>query len=754
MSDVRPPTKLTTIDTLTDLSPRALAAERIARQTDNFDPGPGWDGPSLGVLPGSGQRPNGTPPEREWTTPRPLAAPLAKSCPVELLPSVIGDFVTGSAEETQVPVDLVAIVVLGVCAGITARIDVATSRQEEPATLYTLGLAESGERKSSVVSSATAPLVAIDEYLRTDSSIVTRYDKALAAHKYAEQRVAAAEAAVKKVPMDASKEDRDRARTQLEEAFSDLRDSPRPAYGRILVDNTTPEGLTRRLQQNAIAGIGEVAAIVTAESSLGTVLGVQYGKGTTSDPVVLLKAHAGEGHAEDRQGREERTLRSMRVAIAMAVQPMAVRPLFENAELTEKGLTARFAWVWPQSVVGYRDAKPARMPDPIRDRYTSALYALGVSIVNLTETPKLKLSAAAEAHITEMQNNIEPRLRPEGDLAGLRSWASKAHGLAVRLAGIFHLVENGPRSWTSEVSALTAQNAVTLVMEWLLPHSLRVHREIGADPLLETARQIHAWVRRNNHESFTRAEAYRDLRKGAGWRDSSEAEPALQLLVEFGHLQRDETPGVGSWSSDRWPVRCESSNPEKRHEIHGIPLGRGVIAISWRKSGNRNRETGRIAQHRHGRDVPMTAVDLLHELRRRGFTAQLHDNGLIQIRPKPDPELAESLRSHRDEVVTVLRAACRRCGEPEAEPSYWAEHIRLCTPCMTLVAATFELVAAWPTVPLRCGSGWGTPTPCDAPAAMVVRAEREDRFGDFHACTECAMKSPQFPWQPLPGTTP
>jgi hypothetical protein len=79
----------------------------------------------------------------------------------------------------------------------------------------------------------------------------------------------------------------------------------------------------------------------------------------------------------------------------------------------------------------------------------------------------LMLTDAARKAVIESLEITEPRLRPDGDLYGVRDWAAKVAGAVVRLAALMHIAghlrdgyrqpftEDTMRAGTAPLSSLT-----------------------------------------------------------------------------------------------------------------------------------------------------------------------------------------------------------------------------------------------------------------------------------------------------------
>lgn len=75
-----------------------------------------------------------------------------------------------------------------------------------------------------------------------------------------------------------------------------------------------------------------------------------------------------------------------------------------------------------------------------------------------------------------------------GDLAGIRDWAGKAVGAAMRIAGLPHLAEHLRDGYDRPISGVTAANAIRIIDYYTL-HALAAFDAMSTD---ETIVRAHA----------------------------------------------------------------------------------------------------------------------------------------------------------------------------------------------------------------------------------------------------------------------
>ena len=117
--------------------------------------------------------------------------------------------------------------------------------------------------------------------------------------------------------------------------------------------------------------------------------------------------------------------------------------------------------------------------------------------VHWDDPARLVLAPEARPVFLEHRKRTEERLRPHfGDLAHIADWGSKYDGAVARIAGLLHLAKHIEDGYRHPISANTINASIT-IGEYYAQHALAVFEAMGADPALETARTIHAWLEKH-----------------------------------------------------------------------------------------------------------------------------------------------------------------------------------------------------------------------------------------------------------------
>ncbi len=292
---------------------------------------------------------------------------------------------------------------------------------------------------------------------------------------------------------------------------------------------------------------GRIAAL-SPEGGIFEQMAGRYSANGVPNLDVYLKGHAGDTIRVDRIGRPPEFVLAPALTLGLAVQPDVVRGIHRKPGFRGRGLLARFWYAEPESLVGRRVINPPPVPDLIRDAYGSIVRA--VLDLNLSTdgdgSPQphcLELSDAAAAHFVAFEEELEPRLDELGDLSPIADWAAKLAGAIARLAGLLHVVRyaNGGAPWDVPISAETMAAAIEIGRDFLIPHALAAFNDMGADPVVEEARQLLRWLEsRPEVEIISRRDLHQQLRRR--FPKPEDLDPPLRLLVVHHYLREVAAP--------------------------------------------------------------------------------------------------------------------------------------------------------------------------------------------------------------------
>jgi replicative DNA helicase len=480
-----------------------------------------------------------------WTEPEPLPGQGF----VPIWPPIYGgtwdQLVDAVAAETGTPTDLSGVVLLGmVSAAIGGAVQVnGGGGHLVPVNVYVAALAAPGEGKTPVLDWFKAVLAKIQAARREEAEPeITRH--ATEVRMLAAKAKQAEDAYAKPTAKQADRPDAVRRQEALDLA-EELRElGPTPAMPRIFTTEATPEGLTRLASEN-----GGRLAYITAEGLEAFEMTTRYsGKGAANHG-MLLEGVDGKQHISDRAGRDELVIDRLTLTLVLLAQPVVLDHLGQDQLAAERGLYARFLWVKPRSLVGYRPTKPRLVPRELRAAYEARISELAEAAYEVQGAPNvLDLDDGAKVFYAAFRATHEARLRPDtGDLYPIIGWASKLPGVVLRLAGLIHALTTGSIE-PGDIETDTMRSALTLA-EYFSEHAMVCLQGMKEDPAVRDAALALDWVRDRGLTTVNR----RDLYRSKKWRPER-ASAAFKVLEDFGWLRRSVGPRPSHRPAEVWDI--------------------------------------------------------------------------------------------------------------------------------------------------------------------------------------------------------
>lgn len=491
-------------------------------------------------------------PEPAWPAPIPLTARhTPRPFPVDVLPAWVGRMVSAVTEFTQTPPDLagcIALAALSTAAGGRADVEVRGSWRE-PANLFTVVVLPPGSRKSAVFAALIRPLLSAEAALveQTKSSIVEA-DLALRVAVKAADRAANAAAA-------ADPAGRDRLLADATAAAMAAEAITVPPLPRLVADDITSEQAASLLAEQ-----GGRLAVLSPEGGIFATLAGRYSGAPNLE--VFLKGHAGDMLRVDRRSRPAEHVDRPALTLGLAVQPEVLRDIAQMPGFRGKGLLGRILFAVPENTVGRRRIGADPIPHATAEAYTDNLGALVLSLAARRDAAVLSLTAEANERVLAIERDIEPRLAPAGTWAHIVDWGSKYAGAVARLAGLLHLAEHMQDGSGKPIDGDTLDRAAALG-RYFADHALAAFDDMGADPLIDDARHVLAWIERTSTERFTKRDLFTAMARGR-FRKAADLDPVLNLLTGHGYLRTAPAPerqGAGRTPSPAWLVHPDAIRP-------------------------------------------------------------------------------------------------------------------------------------------------------------------------------------------------
>lgn len=425
----------------------------------------------------------------DWPDPQPLVERVEPlPYPTDALPDTIRDAVDEVQGFVQAPLPMVAVSLLSaISIAAQALINVERAlRLSGPVSLFTLSIADSGERKSTIDEFATE---SVRELEKEQAELSKRALQSHAAdHAAWKSKKDGKLSAIKRATKDGRPtDDLERELHELSQAEPEP-----PRIPRLLLNDETPESLAWNLAKGWPS-----AAVISSEA------GVVFGShGMGRDSIIrnlgLLNVLWDGGQLNvGRRTTESFLLHGARLSVCLQVQEPTLRAFFDRSEGLARGtgFLARFLITWPESTMGYRAFTEAPEHWPALKRFHSRLMELLNITAPIDEEGALQpavitLSEDAKAAWVAFHDSIETELRDEGELYEIRDVAAKAADNTARIAGLFHVYENGP---SGEIGVYSIESAARIVA-WHLNESRRFFGEIVAPAEVTNAEKLEKWM--------------------------------------------------------------------------------------------------------------------------------------------------------------------------------------------------------------------------------------------------------------------
>ncbi len=321
---------------------------------------------------------------------------------------------------------------------------------------------------------------------------------------------------------------------------------------RLLIDDVTPERATGILAEN-----GERAGLLSDEGGIFEIMAGLY-SGGKANLNVFLQSHAGAPVRADRQSRTG-YLERPALSVGLTVQPDVISDLSNGGKgrFRGNGLLARFLYCIPRNNIGTRDVtRRTPIPASIKSRYQAGIYDL-LSIEPLKddqgrEIPRiLTLTADALKSWEQFAQYIESMQGPNGELESIQDWSGKLPGAALRIAGLFHVVEHGAA--VPAINRQTIEQSLDLC-EILISHAKAAFELMGDDAAYHDAKYVFQWIQTKGETSFRQNEAFKELRR---FRQIDRLEKALKILTDRHIISEPIKRGTGGRPSTMYLVNPE-----------------------------------------------------------------------------------------------------------------------------------------------------------------------------------------------------
>lgn len=464
--------------------------------------------------------------------------------PVDALPSAVADMVDAVATATQTDPAMSGTTALSALAAAVGGLVEVEARPgwREVTGLFTLVVAEPGERKSAVQAAMVAPLLAAERELVASTA---------AARSEAATRADVLRRAAETARAAAGRSRTPEAEAEAVSAGQDADTAYVPPAPRIVAGDATPEAVAGLLAEQ-----GGHLAILSAEGGLFDTAAGRYSSVPNID--VYLLGHAGDPIRVDRRGRDPEHIDRPALTVGLMVQADVLRAAGDNRAFVGRGLLHRFLYSRPESMLGRRIAGAPPVPRSVADRYAGALLNLATELRRSDSTSVLCLTPEAQDAVIELEREIEPQLdRQSGQLAPMAGWASKWIGSVLRVAGLIHMATHGFTGTLTPVTGATFK-AAERIGRYYLAQAVGVYSDIGADDTTRSAVYLLDRIRAHGQTVVSERDL---LRIARALRSRADLLPPMTRLIDHGWLTAVEVKppsGPGRPGSPKYTVHPDT----------------------------------------------------------------------------------------------------------------------------------------------------------------------------------------------------
>ncbi|MGI5245078.1 DUF3987 domain-containing protein [Dactylosporangium sp. CA-139066] len=488
----------------------------------------------------------------------------ARRFPTQTLPEPMRAYCHDLAVRKQVPVDLVALTMLGMLGAVAGpRIIVRRDLDwTQPCNLYTCCGLPSGAGKSPTIEELRRGARKALKLL-TERHQQRLGERIAGLEHEAEQLYRQANATA---PTAAGAREAFRTQAKAKESEAEkLRTEPPPAPQIMFDGDISVEALAAKLAANGGAG-----AIVDDEGTFLRMLGGMYNGGKTGNLGLVLVGYDCRSYAPARITRNSEPIDRAALSLVIAPQPGIIADMLRDHAMVDAGVINRFLVSIPGDLIGQREERPAtyykdlpaERPDRSGRDWWSGLIASIVEYDVIGDTPTedaptIDLTRAAFKRHREYEREFEGRLHPaSGDLLAAAAWGSKHLARVMRVAALLHLAAG--LSTDDELSEQVMEDAIT-IGEWSIEHFLAAGKASG---LSEEAGRIKEYVDNAEFGYALRSE----INRRVFMNKASKAAMSRWIgeLMETGNYSLEQVPTRGrpGWAVCRGGVKPRTGDDD------------------------------------------------------------------------------------------------------------------------------------------------------------------------------------------------
>jgi hypothetical protein len=437
----------------------------------------------------------------------------ARRFPYNALPQRMREYAVDLAVRKQVPVDLPALVMLGIISSIAApRIVIRRDRDwTQPTNLYIACGLESSAGKSPVFEELRKGVQAAEFHL------IEKHRDKVAAQLAAMRQEVEDKRKLANQPgtlIDQKEILRERAK-RIEADAEEMTKNPPPDPELVYDGDLTVEALGSAMAENSGSG-----PVIDDEGTFLRNLAGQY-SGQTGNLGLVLVGYDCRYYKPRRINRATKPIKRAALSLVLSPQPSIIASMKNNYTMSDLGFINRFIVCVPGDLIGERVNRPATYVDDSPGEDLGRVYRRWWSdllksiaeydvIGDLDDDDATTIDLTREAFKLhyEYAEELEQAVRHGGPLRDVKSWAMKEAGRTLRVAAALHL--GAGMAAGDRVSEQTMDNAIC-ISRWYTEHFLHAGNVVG---LSEGAEYIAEYVTNMPLQAATRSDLVTQVFRG------------------------------------------------------------------------------------------------------------------------------------------------------------------------------------------------------------------------------------------------
>lgn len=395
-----------------------------------------------------------------------------------------------------------------------------------PVSLYTLVIAESGERKTSTDSTVMKPLIEFENNLLRAAELQNAQDETeLIAWK---ARIKFAKNALAKAIKNADLDQENHAKAELQSLQQ--RKPIVSSVTRQILNDVTAAALFQSLA-------GDRKSVTLHSSDAGNLF-------TRANMDFIANANLiwdGKDVVISRVSHGELFIRSGRLTLALMLQPSVLERISKRKDdvFRLSGYFARMLITAPISTQGHRFGSHVSDKDELCiSEFHARLEAIlqeSKNHQNRQSTIMLHFSPEARYHLTQLHSRVERGLREFGRFADIRDAGSKIVNNATRIAALLHMYEHG--NSTAQISADITESACDLAFNYLHEFKALFGEKTVEQLGEEYGELLDKWIHRNDYRDRNLTRSHLLQYGPNALRKKEKLELAIGYLVQQGSVR-------------------------------------------------------------------------------------------------------------------------------------------------------------------------------------------------------------------------